>query len=395
MNRQTDSDLVARTLCGEKDAFGELAERYAPMVRKIAATMTPDQDLAHDLGQEALLQAYLSLRHLRDRERFASWLYGITLNVCRGYFRDRKINYLSLDSVMGGMHHGSYVLTDPTPSPERIAEERDLHDRVIEAVNLLSPGNRAAVMLYYYDSLTLHEIAALLGISAGAVKGRLHKSRQQLHDHLIRTLAGESMALEGRNQMAVPVTILDVTNSEDSSVDTVVLLADETGQRYLPIWVGPYEANSVALHLTGEPVPRPMTYEFIGKLLDAVGAEVEEVRIEALREDVFYAVVRVRDGDASHEIDARPSDGINIALRAGSPITVSEEVLDKAGLTLPEARDAHRGRGAEKMVNALKEQFARREQEYKERHADEEPGAVKQKHMARLQAYLMGESDAV
>ena len=75
---------------GDKEAFGLLVERYQQMVGHIANKMIADEWVARELAQEAILQAYLSLNHLKDASRFKSWLYGITLNICRSYLRIRR-----------------------------------------------------------------------------------------------------------------------------------------------------------------------------------------------------------------------------------------------------------------------------------------------------------------
>jgi len=94
---RTDAELVALARVGDKDAFGCLIERYERMVTRLASRMIANRSVARELAQEALVQAYLSLDHLRDAERFESWLYGITLNVCRGYLRDEKTEQERID----------------------------------------------------------------------------------------------------------------------------------------------------------------------------------------------------------------------------------------------------------------------------------------------------------
>lgn len=87
---KTDAELVALARSGDKDAFGQLIERYQLLVKRIAIGMVANDDIAQDLVQEAMLQAYLSLNHLQEDGRFKNWLYGIVLNVCRSYIRDQK-----------------------------------------------------------------------------------------------------------------------------------------------------------------------------------------------------------------------------------------------------------------------------------------------------------------
>ncbi len=80
-----DAGLVARASSGDRDAFGDLVERHQPMAVRVAFRMVSNEDTARELAQEAILQAYLSLDRLRDRERFQSWLFGIVLNICRSH----------------------------------------------------------------------------------------------------------------------------------------------------------------------------------------------------------------------------------------------------------------------------------------------------------------------
>ncbi len=126
MTNKTDSELVALARCGDKEAFDELIERYQQMVRRIALGMVAHEEVARDLAQEAILQAYLSLDHLRDSTRFKSWLYGIVLNVCRGYIRDQKTDPFSLEAMMGGMYRDMPFFPSGVIDPEEVAEQREL-----------------------------------------------------------------------------------------------------------------------------------------------------------------------------------------------------------------------------------------------------------------------------
>lgn len=113
----------------------------------------------------------------------------------------------------------------------------------------------------------------------------------------------------------------------------IVLLRESEGQRYLPIWVGAVEATAIAYAQQGVVPPRPLTHDLLRDVLAAVGADLQEVRITALRDGVYYAVLVFASGV---EVSARPSDAIALALRTGTPIFGSEEVLDEAGIDLPD-----------------------------------------------------------
>jgi bifunctional DNase/RNase len=107
----------------------------------------------------------------------------------------------------------------------------------------------------------------------------------------------------------------------------VVLLKERDGERVLPMWIGPHEADALVLHLAEVHFLRPLTHDFIARLLDAAEVKIERVAVSALREDTFIATVTIRSGQQSRDVDARPSDAINLAVRAGLPIFVAPEVM--------------------------------------------------------------------
>lgn len=113
----------------------------------------------------------------------------------------------------------------------------------------------------------------------------------------------------------------------------VVLLKDESGERLLPIWMGAAEGNALAFRLTGDSPPRPLTSDLMVDVLRATGGRVERAAITALREKTFYAILAVAVDGGTEELDARPSDAMNLAVRVGAPILVDEAVLEEAALT--------------------------------------------------------------
>ena len=154
MDRMSDADLVVLARSGDRDAFGELAERYASMARRVTYRIIPHPDAVQEIAQEAIVQAYLSVDRLRNPHRFQSWLYGIVLNLCRRYLRDRKPDrMLSYESILGGVAGGDLPMSDSEPGPQEIAEAREMARAVRNAVDMLSPSNRAATLMYYFDQL--------------------------------------------------------------------------------------------------------------------------------------------------------------------------------------------------------------------------------------------------
>jgi uncharacterized protein len=109
--------------------------------------------------------------------------------------------------------------------------------------------------------------------------------------------------------------------------DPVVILKDIDGKRFLPILIGPFEATAIALALEGAPVPRPLTHDLMRTIFETLDARLEQVVIHDIRESTFFAKLIVRTNGELQEIDARPSDGIALALRMSAPIYVSDKIV--------------------------------------------------------------------
>ena len=110
----------------------------------------------------------------------------------------------------------------------------------------------------------------------------------------------------------------------------IVILKDKQGDRVLPIWVGIFEANAIALQIENIPTPRPMTHDLLRNIISDLDGSVERVVVSDLKENTFYAVIHLRVRGEQMAIDARPSDAIALALRTRSPILVDESVIDNA-----------------------------------------------------------------
>jgi bifunctional DNase/RNase/DNA-binding CsgD family transcriptional regulator len=270
--------------------------------------------------------------------------------------------------MVGGLRFEAIRFSGISPDPQLVVEEQELHRKVLAAVDALSPKNRAATLLFYYDQLSLREIATILDISVTAVKGRLYRSRQQLKEWLWPVYSEMILEEPRRKVMTTDmlyqeVTVVDVIHQKQETMDAyVVVLLDKEGRRILPIWIGPFESEEMAVHLLERRAPRPLTYNFIADLLEAVGARLEKVCVEALKEDIFYATAYLDSGDTVHQVDARPSDAINLALRTGSPIYIAKKVLEKVGIDVPENvwETRQLGRGMEDMA----QEYERKRQEW-------------------------------
>src|SRR5437763_9008297 len=110
----------------------------------------------------------------------------------------------------------------------------------------------------------------------------------------------------------------------------IVILRDKDGQRVLPIWVGIFEANAIALQIENVTTPRPMTHDLLRNVIHDLKATVEKIVVCDLQENTFYALIHLRVNGEALSIDARPSDAIALALRSRAPIFVEETVIDNA-----------------------------------------------------------------
>jgi bifunctional DNase/RNase len=121
----------------------------------------------------------------------------------------------------------------------------------------------------------------------------------------------------------------------------IVVLKDDEEKFFLPIWVGIFEANAIALQLENITTPRPMTHDLLRNMIEELNARVLRVVINDLRESTFFAQIRLAIGtDRTLEVDARPSDAIALALRTEAPIFVAQSVLEQAQTITPDDTDS-------------------------------------------------------
>ena len=128
--------------------------------------------------------------------------------------------------------------------------------------------------------------------------------------------------------------VIDSIRGSLMNYQRVVILKEKAAERYLPIWIGPAEADAIAVKLQGATVPRPLSHDLLHSVIGALGATLNSIVINDLRSDTFYAKIILNVDGGQMEIDSRPSDALALAVRAEVPIYVEESVLDKAGILL-------------------------------------------------------------
>lgn len=175
-DQPTDGQLVARARQGDREAFGELVDRYRDMVYGLGYHLTGDFEAARDLAQEAFVQAFVKLGQLREPEKFAGWLRRIATNLHRAQGRRRQVRTVGLEAAAG-------AADAPPPSETRVV--------VREALARLRAPERLALTLAYVDGYSQAEIAGFLGVRPETVKTRLARARQHLRTEVVAMVEHE------------------------------------------------------------------------------------------------------------------------------------------------------------------------------------------------------------
>jgi len=139
----------------------------------------------------------------------------------------------------------------------------------------------------------------------------------------------------------------------------IIILKDPEEKRALPIWVGIFEANAIALELEKVSTPRPMTHDLLKNILEGLGVSVRQIVVNDLKENTFYAVIELQYNGNTFTIDSRPSDAIALALRVGAPIYVTEQVVTQAKSIEVSEEKEETDRWREWLENLKPEDFGR------------------------------------
>jgi uncharacterized protein len=122
---------------------------------------------------------------------------------------------------------------------------------------------------------------------------------------------------------------------DDNSKSPVVILQELEGERYLPIWIGPFEAQAIANEIQGKKFPRPLTHDLLDSTIGSMNGKVSRIVINDLRDKTFFASIIIERGEEVVSLDARPSDSIAVAVRTTAPIFVAEKILEGEGSSRP------------------------------------------------------------
>ena len=128
--------------------------------------------------------------------------------------------------------------------------------------------------------------------------------------------------------------VLSKIKIDENRNEQIIALKEKDGTRFLPVVIGIAEVNAIKLRLSGIESPRPLTHDLLLDTIEELGAKLKEIHIDRLENNTFFAkLVLSRNGHGEIKIDARPSDSVALALRAGAPIFAAEEVMDEAGVS--------------------------------------------------------------
>jgi len=175
-----DADLVRQTLAGRREAFADLARRWAARLTAICHSRVRRADVADDLTQETLLRAYRSLSTLADPAKIGSWMMGIAVRASLDWLKasERRTRPFSTFGSEECLDRGR---DDP---PDEAVFRADERTRLLAQIEALPEVYRQAVMLYYYDELTYRDLAGLLGVSTATINARLTKAREMLRERM-------------------------------------------------------------------------------------------------------------------------------------------------------------------------------------------------------------------
>jgi RNA polymerase sigma factor (sigma-70 family) len=343
----SDASLVALVVAGERETFGPLLLRHYASVARLCQRLLGPTPEAQDIAQEAALQAFLRLRELQEPARFGAWLHAIAANLARLELRRRRV--LSLDGLPDGA--AMIVLWAAGPhTPEEIHAAREVHDTIVAALSELSDVNREVVIGFYLAGYSYAELAELLGVPVSTVKGRLFKGRRQLRRSLAPTAnevlkpdrrPRKELLMEASEQVEVKVESI---RTSPLTLHRIVVLSEQGGQRLLPIWIGPFEADAIQMALEGTQPHRPMTHDLALRLIEPLGGTIQQVVINRITDATFFAEITLVANGQTHVVDARPSDAIALAVRNGATIYVARSVFDTAGITELEEHLEQEGR---------------------------------------------------
>ena len=195
--------LVESSRSGDLDAFAELVRRFQSMAHGYAYATLGDFHDAEDAAQEAFIQAYLRLPDLRDPRAFPGWFRKIVYSKCQEMLRRKRIATVPLDDAKAA----GFEPADPGADPARAAEQREMHEQVLEAIRSLPEHQRTATTLFYINGYSQDDLAEFLEVPLTTVKKRLHDSRRKLKERMLN-MVEETLKNNAPDDKAFPQGVI-------------------------------------------------------------------------------------------------------------------------------------------------------------------------------------------
>lgn len=179
MTNQKDTYYIRQVIKGDSNAFAYLVEKYKSMVFTLAVKILKDPEEAEEVAQDVFVKSYQSLSGFKGKSKFATWLYSITYNACMDVIK-RKKKYVAAEAIT--------VLKDAGTAAEEDAlhllMKDDRNKAINQTIEKLPEEDRTIIWLYYFEELTLKEIAKVVNLSVANIKVKLHRSRKRLYSLL-------------------------------------------------------------------------------------------------------------------------------------------------------------------------------------------------------------------
>lgn len=356
-HEQDDTSLVADVLAGDREAFDILFQRYAPSVQRLCTRLLGTTVEAQDIAQEAALQAFLGLSHLREPARFAAWFHAIAGNLARSALR-RQREY-SLQAI-GKQSTTDLAWSDPLPTLEEYLFEREMQAAIVQALQDLSSAHRQAIVGFYLQGYHYEELAEQLGIPVSTLKWRLFEGRKLLRTRLQPLAETLLYPVESQPRKEKPMTTGDVVMLHVDSLRHVpftrqylAILRDPASRHVLPISLtdAEFSALEVALRVRQDANAPSIPQDLSQRLLESFGTHLQQVVINALVGQILYATATLKQGARVRSVDMRLAEALVLAVREDAPISITRSLfetsaaLDLTGTASPSSEEELLARG--------------------------------------------------
>jgi len=305
-----DTFMIDQVLNENRTAFNKLIAKYYPECLRKAKQMVKDAHLAQDLVQTACMQAYFCLSNLKDKSLFRFWLLGIVRNVANNYLKKSQHKYFSLQNY-----------NQPLQEPEEDKELQTVRELVGRHLDSLAPAYKLIIELFYFENKSIQQIAQESNLSIETVKVRLHRGRKSLKEDLQNyTELYHYHQLLKQKQRMKKVSITDIVIGGTNQEHCSILLQEEANRSVFLIIITISEAMAMVRALKHIDSPRPSMFNVTASLMKAHKLQMDSMYIHDIVDGVFISSIKIGNGKKWQELDARPSDGLTLAILFDSPI---------------------------------------------------------------------------